>query len=305
VKTATIFNIQRFSLHDGPGIRTTVFVKGCPLRCAWCHNPESMAPGPEPLLTASHCVGCELCLPVCAEDLTGRIDRPDAWAHPGQACTRCGECADVCPTGARKLVGQDWSVPDLLDELARDAVYHAASTGGVTFSGGEPLTAHNAPFVLACLKTLAARGIHTAVDTCGHVPPDRLSAAAQLSDLVLYDLKIMDPARHAQATGRDNDLILSNLAGLLAAGHHVWVRVPLIPGQNTDRDNLVGLATFLKDQRQVPFVQLLPYHATGREKYARLGRTYELPDTPGQTTAEVDACADLFREHGLQVQVGG
>lgn len=305
MKTATIFNIQRFSLHDGPGIRTTVFVKGCPLRCAWCHNPESMAPDPEPLLNANHCVGCELCLPVCALGLTGRLDRPDAAAHPGQACTRCGECVDICPTGARKLVGQDWTVPDLLDELDRDAVYHAASTGGVTFSGGEPLTPHNAPFVLSCLRTLTAGGVHTAIDTCGHVPTEHLRAAAQLSDLVLYDLKIMDPARHAQVTGRTNDLILSNLAMLLAAGHRVWVRVPLIPGQTTDPDNLVALAVFLQNQAHVPAVHLLPYHATGRDKYRRLGRAYELPDAVALSSAEVDACADLLREHGLQVQVGG
>lgn len=305
MKTATIFNIQRFSLHDGPGIRTTVFVKGCPLHCTWCHNPESMAAGPEPLVTAHHCIGCAACLPVCPEELTGRLDLAGGPTHPGAECLRCGACVDACPTGARDLVGLDWSCTELLAELQRDAFYHVASTGGVTFSGGEPLSPANAPFVLTCLEALAGRGTHTAVDTCGHVPTEPLLAAARWADLILYDLKLMDPDRHAAATGQDNTLILHNLATLLDQDCQVWLRVPLIPGQNTDPANLLAMAEFLRQQRRTPPVYLLPYHATGRDKYPRLGRSSALPETPALAETEAEACADVLQDRGLCVQVGG
>jgi len=228
-----------------------------------------------------------------------------AVVHPGEACARCGACAEVCPTGARELLGQAWSVQALLAELQRDAVYHATSDGGVTFSGGEPLTPGSAPFVLACLAVLKDKGVHTAVDTCGHVPTEHLLAAANLADLVLYDLKLMDRNRHQAATGRDNDQILQNLRRLLDGGHTPWVRVPLIPGQTDDAANLAAMAEFLGSFPSPPPVNLLPYHALGRDKYTRLGRTCTLPETPSLTEAQIDARAAIFRDRGLTVTVGG
>ena len=305
MKTATIFNIQRFSLHDGPGIRTTVFVKGCPLRCAWCHNPESVDPRPEPMLNAGRCIGCGACLPVCEPGLTARLDRQGAVPFPGEACLRCGKCAVVCPTEARQMSGEKWEVSELLDELRRDSVYHDESAGGVTFSGGEPLASSNAAFVLACLRELKEQGVHTAVDTCGSVKTETLLAAAETSDLVLFDLKIMDPVRHKQATGQGNALILHNLTELLTAGHEVWIRVPLIPGQTSDRKNLLAAAEFLGNQEHIPPVYLLPYHGTGADKYRRLGRTNPLPDVQELASAEIESCAEIFRAQGLNVQIGG
>ncbi len=299
MSTATIFNIQRFSLNDGPGIRTTVFLKGCPLSCAWCHNPESMDPKPELMLKAEHCVACELCVPVCDHALTGKL--MDA-GHPDDRCTRCGECVEVCPAEARQMSGEEWSVQGLLAELGRDQVYHAESSGGVTFSGGEPLTAGNAPFVLSCLETLSQQGIHTAIDTCGHVSSDILLEAARLADLVLYDIKVMDLAGHIRSTGRNNRLILENLERLLEAGHKVWVRVPLIPGFTDDAQNLDALADYLLTLPRTPRVFLLPYHATGGDKYSRLGRTYEMQNTPSMTPEELTVHVNRMRARGLEVE---
>lgn len=305
MNTASIFNIQRFSLHDGPGIRTTVFVKGCPLRCAWCHNPESMDPRSEVMVKADRCIGCEACLPVCELGLAARLDGPGAVPFPGETCLRCGECVTACPSEARQMSGEEWEVEALLAELSRDGVFHEESAGGVTFSGGEPLAAGNEAFVLTCLRELKERGVHTAVDTCGSVPTETLLAAAAVSNLVLFDLKIMDAVLHKKATGRDNELILENLTALLAAGHEVWIRIPLIPGQTSDLKNLQAAADFLGRQDRVPPVHLLPYHGTGADKYHRLGRTNPLPDVQGLAPAEIEACTEVFRARGISVQVGG
>jgi pyruvate formate lyase activating enzyme len=305
VKTATIFNIQRFSLHDGPGIRTTVFVKGCPLRCAWCHNPESMDPRREPMLAEYRCVGCDLCEPVCPEGLTGRLDLERGAHHPGMSCLRCGKCAEACPSGAREWLGEDWAADALVKELRRDAIYHGNSGGGITFSGGEPLTPGNAPFVLECLEALASERTHTAVDTCGHVPTGMLLDAAGLADLILYDVKLLDAGRHVNATGQDNALILSNLAALLETDCLVWLRLPLIAGQTDDEENLNAIAQFLKEQDSIPPVYLLPYHGAGQNKYTRLGLANALPDTPTLNGGELEARAQLLRRQGLQVHIGG
>lgn len=299
--TAVIFNIQRFSLHDGPGIRSTVFLKGCPLRCVWCHNPESMSAVLEPMVMADRCVVCGACVDACAEGLAGPLQGADGRGHPGARCTACGECVGECPTEARRLVGESLDVDTLLEDLRRDAAYHESSRGGVTFSGGEPLAAVHAPFVLACLERLKAEGVHTAIDTCGQVRKEDLLAAARLADLVLYDLKIMDPARHEAATGVGNERILQNLRALLETEAAVEVRLPLIPGYTDDAANLEALADFLLAGPRQPRVRLLPYHATGRDKYPRLGRIYSLETMPQQETPT--ECAALLRRRGLEVEI--
>ena len=296
---ATIFNIQRFSLQDGPGIRTTVFLKGCPLHCSWCHNPESMDPRPEPMLKVEHCLSCELCTPVCKEGLTGNLAQV---GHPDERCTRCGQCVAVCPTEARQMSGRLYPVPELIEEVRRDEVYHHQSRGGVTFSGGEPLTVGNAPFVLQSLAELSRHGIHTAVDTCGQVSSDLLLHAASLADLILYDLKIMDSKKHQESTGTGNERIHENLHLLMEKDTPVWVRVPLIPGHTNDEENLDAMADFLMGLPRRPRVSLLPFHATGGDKYGRLGLDNKMNNIPSMTAPQLRLCQDYMRARGLEVE---
>ena len=303
--TATVLNVQRFSLHDGPGIRTTVFLKGCPLRCDWCHNPESMNPRPEIALRADHCLECALCAPVCEPGLAGPLvtdARPPAGAD---GCTFCGSCAEACPAEARSLLGRPMGVAELLAELERDGVYHAASAGGVTFSGGEPLAGSNAAFVLDCLAALRDRGVPTAVDTCGQVDRDTLLRAAALADLVLFDLKIMDRDRHRDFTGRDNTEIHGNLRALAETGARVRVRVPVIPGRTADPENLRAVARFVVDLGRHWPVDLLPWHRTATDKYRRLGRVTDLVDLRPLPDGELDRLASLMRAEGVTVSCGG
>jgi pyruvate formate lyase activating enzyme len=303
--SAVVFNVQRFSLHDGPGIRTTVFLKGCPLRCTWCHNPESLDPRPEPLLKAERCLGCERCAPACSRELAGPLDPLTAANRPDARCVRCGDCAEACPTGARELVGRTLTAAELVAEVLRDAPYHAETGGGVTFSGGEPLAPANAPFVTACLADLRRRGVHTALDTCGHVPTDTLLDAATLADLVLWDLKLVDDAAHRRHTGVGVGLIHANLRALAARGIPVRVRVPLVPGITDGEDNLAAIGRFVAGlPGRVP-VDLLPYHATARDKYARLGRDYPLAGIPAHGVEEMGRKAAVLSGFGLDVNCGG
>ena len=305
MSTAVVFNVQRFSLHDGPGIRTTVFLKGCPLRCSWCHNPESLDARPEPLLKAERCLGCELCAPACAEGLAGPLDPMTAANRPDARCVRCGDCAEACPAGARELVGRTRTVAELVEEVLRDAPYHRETGGGVTFSGGEPLAPANAPFVRDCLVALRARGAHTALDTCGHVATDTLLEAAALADLVLWDLKLMDDGAHRRHTGVGAALIHANLRALADRGIPVRVRVPLVPGITDGEDNLAAIGRFVAGlPGRVP-VDLLPYHTTARDKYARLGRDYALAGTPAPGVEELGRKAAVLSGFGLDVSCGG
>ena len=287
MSTAAIFNIQRFSLHDGPGIRTTVFLKGCPLRCDWCHNPESMDPRPEPLLRADRCLGCDLCAPACGQGIAGPLDRAAAPAPPDPRCVRCGDCAEACPADARQLVGRAYGVSELVAEVLRDGIYHGETGGGVTFSGGEPLTAGNAPFLLGCLDELRWYGVHTAIDTCGHVETGTLCTAADQAGLVLFDLKLMDDRDHRRHCGVGGGRIRANLEAVAARPVDLRVRVPLIPDLTDTDANLEAVAAFVAAlPRPVP-VDLLPFHALAGDKHRRLGRDWLLagakPQTPGQT----------------------
>ena len=298
--TATVFNIQRFSLHDGPGIRTTVFLKGCPLRCLWCHNPESMDPQAEPSVAGSRCLGCELCAPVCDHGLTGRVDLDPVANRPTDLCERCGQCAEVCPTGAREMLGRDYGAAELVAELVRDGIYHEESGEGVTFSGGEPLTVTNAQLVLECLAALKKAGVHTTIDTCGHVKRDTLARAADLADLFLFDLKLMDSREHRKATGQDNNLILENLSFLIQTGKNIRIRVPLVPGFTDSKENLEAMAAFLIEKAQgheLPEVHLLPYHSVAADKYQRLGRANSLANVHPMAPDEIDVRAQWL-DHG-------
>lgn len=283
-----VFNVQRFALQDGPGLRTTVFLKGCPLSCRWCHNPESQAPAPELWTQEARCLHCGACARACA--------------HPG-ACTRCGACAEACPTGARERVGRRATDAQLLEELLRDRPFFDQSGGGVTFSGGEPLL--QAPFVAGLADHLREEGVHTALDTCGFALEDTLLRVAARVDLVLFDLKHLDDIRHRELTGRSNALILSNLAALSRVHPAIWIRVPVVPGCNDDAANMEATARLAAHTPGVRRVDLLPYHATGVPKAARLGCSNTLGALETPAPERMDAIAHTFRAQGLEVTIGG
>ena len=298
-----VFNIIRFAVNDGPGIRTTVFFKGCPAACWWCHNPESQRAEPELVVWPGRCSGCGRCAASCrsAGPLVGAELADPTPADP--ACRACGDCVPACPAGAREIAGRRVSAAALLAEVERDRVFFEESGGGVTFSGGEPLA--QADFLLSCLRLARRAGLHTAVDTCGHAPTEKLLAAAEVADLLLYDLKLMDPVRHRECVGVDNRLILANLAALSRRHEAVVVRLVVVPGVTDDEENASQTASFLREQTRVRRVDLLPYHAIGETKYTRLGRQYRLAGTEAPSEARLRRLADIYAAAGLEPQVGG
>ncbi len=274
--TGVTFNVQRFSTEDGPGIRTTVFMKGCPLRCRWCHNPEGLSPKTELVWYDVRCIGARHCLGSCpaqALELTEggmRIDR--------ERCSPCDLCAEACPTGALEVIGRSWTAEDLLSYVAKDAAFYETSGGGVTVSGGEP--AMQPDFVEAFLGLCRDAGFARALDTCGHADRRVYERLLPLVDLVLYDLKIIDPERHREATGVRPDNILSNAIAIAERGVPMWVRTPVVPGYTDDEENVAALATFIRER--LPTVErwdLLAYTKLGLPKYGRLDLSYPLEET--------------------------
>jgi pyruvate formate lyase activating enzyme len=292
---------MRYCLHDGPGIRTTVFLKGCPLRCAWCHNPEGQRRAVELALRDARCTGCGACVEACPE---GAIARPGARAVTDRArCDGCGACADACYAGARERVGEERGVESVVAEVLRDRAFYDQSGGGVTFSGGEPLA--QPEFLAALLRACRAAGVRTAVETCGFAPWEDLEAAAAATDLFLYDVKLMDDAAHRAATGVGNALVLENLSRLSRAGHAVVARLPLVPGVNDGEANLAATAAFLRERTGVREVHLLPFHRLGGDKAARLGQPASMPDAPAPGAGALAAAAAPFERAGVRVVLGG
>lgn len=290
METGSVLRLQRFSLHDGPGIRTTVFLKGCPARCPWCHNPESQAPGPELMLFPERCLRCGACATACSNGL----DR--------SRCTACGACAEACPAGARQIVGRTATAAEVLEEASRDRVFFDESGGGVTFSGGEPLA--QPAFLRELLLGARELGLSTAVDTCGFAPRETLLGLQPLVDLFLYDLKLLDEARHERLTGLPLSPILGNLEAVAAAGARVWLRVPVVPGLTDDEEALARAAS-LAARLRLARVELLPYHATGSGKLHRLGRESPLEGLVPPPAARLEALASVFRARGLETRLGG
>ncbi len=294
MQQGTIFNIQRFSIHDGPGIRTTIFLKGCPLGCAWCHNPESQHALPQIMVRAERCQGCGACVSACAN---GSAVITQGKRQPA-TCRACGNCVDVCAHDALELVGRTMTVTEVMQEIMKDELFYDQSGGGVSFSGGEPLL--QAEFLENLLAACRRQGLHTVVDTCGYAPWPVLAKLAPLVDLFLFDVKLMDEARHKQYTGVSNRIILQNLTSLAALQKQIEVRVPIIPGVNDDRKNMEALAEFL---RPLPIlgVKLLPYHAYGVPKYAYLGQAYRLDEQLPAGEVAVEKSAAFLRGAGLAI----
>jgi pyruvate formate lyase activating enzyme len=296
----TVLRIERFAIHDGPGIRTTVFMKGCPLRCAWCHSPESQLLRPEFMPRADRCVHCLACTNACP--FHAATPPGDGGPLAPKECTTCGACAEACPTGARELVGRTMSADALMAEIERDRIFYDESGGGVTFSGGEPLMQ---PVFLANMASACrASGIHVAIETCGQVDTRALVHVARDTDLFLFDLKLMDEQRHREYTGASNTRILRNLERLTAIQANIRIRFPLIPGVNDDDENVQAMGALLASLG-LTRIDVLPYHRAGLAKYDRLRRPYGLPDTEPPTPDRQTHVVRVLESCGLIVQPGG
>lgn len=290
-----ITNIQRMSFHDGPGMRTTVFLKGCNLRCAWCHNPETQNPQPELLFRAQRCVRCGLCVQSCKAH--ARTMGASGPVRDAARCTLCGRCAEGCLTGAIAVAGRRVSCRELTELVLRDEKLFQTTAGGVTCSGGEPLLQADA--VAELLAALHARGVHTCIDTAGNVPWERFEQVLPVTDLFLYDVKAFSPQTHRQWTGVGNERILENLRRL-GTRADIWIRIPFIPGVNTEQIGDIG--QFLTQLPRVRRVEVLPYHTLGAEKCAELGRTQRQFPVPDAATCE--RAERTLRELGLPVVSG-
>jgi len=297
--TGTIFNIQRFSINDGPGIRTTVFLKGCPLRCRWCHNPESISEEKEIVLRGERCIRCGACLEVC-------MNRAVHWEGDSivterEHCVRCGKCIEVCRTEARSFAGREVTTEFVLDEVLKDVVFYDQSGGGVTFSGGEPFLQHE--FLISMLQGCKDRNIHTAVDTSGFTSPDILRQASTYTDLFLYDIKILDSVKHENFTGVPPELIHQNLRKLAEWGMKIIVRVPLIPGLNDDIDAIRAIGKFVASMRIINEIHILPYHTAGISKYDRLGVKYIMGDVQALPRERLERFAEELLNFAQNVEV--
>jgi pyruvate formate lyase activating enzyme len=290
---------MRFSTHDGPGIRTTVFFNGCPLACWWCHNPEGQSLRPSAMYAADRCRHCGDCISACPERA---IEEVDGTLRTANTCRRCGTCVDACQADARRLAGRQVTLAALMSEIERDLVFFEQSGGGVTLSGGEPLAQPR--FTRALLTACCERAIHTVLETCGYAHAEVFTSIAPLAGLLLFDLKLVDADKHKLYTGVSNAPILANLARAAASGVPVKVRIPLVPGLNDTPADAAHFARCLTDLR-LRDVELLPYHRTGTEKYHRLGWNYRLPDTPDASPEQLARVAAVLTAAGLHVETGG
>ena len=280
METAVIFNIMRYSIHDGPGIRTTVFFKGCPLSCKWCHNPESVSAGPQQVFNPAKCIQCGRCA--------------------GKA--GISNDAGVCPTGARETIGREITVPELMNEINKDLLFYEQSGGGVTFSGGEPF--FQARFLLEALSQCKKECIATAVDTSGFCDTAALLKAAETADYFLYDIKFINSQKHEKYCGAPNTVILENLLRISQTKAKLLIRIPVIPTINDDMEEMAGICEFIKNFGNIETVHLLPYHSIHSDKYKRLGMLYELSAVSGDESPNMGEISTMFGAR-FAVKVGG
>jgi pyruvate formate lyase activating enzyme len=301
VQSGTIFDIKKYSINDGPGIRTTVFLSGCPLSCLWCHNPESQSPRPELLYRARRCLLCEDCIQACPQGAISLGESSTSITTDRQKCTRCQTCVTTCYSGAREFSGREMTVKEVMADVEREIPFYDESHGGVTFSGGEPLM--QPTFLSSLLKACRAQEIHTVVDTSGFANWLVFEKIREDVDLFLYDLKHMDSVHHREVTGAPNEVILKNLQRLSSLGHSILVRIPLIPGINDDERNLEESGKFLAALPSLVGVELMGYHDIAQGKYEALAREYMLVETKSPTETELQHAAEVLRNYGLRVAI--
>ena len=301
MQTGKIFDIKKYAIHDGPGIRTTIFFKGCPLSCCWCHNPESLSDKTQRLYRQARCVGCLECISACLNDAMTAADNTLKWESAD--CTYCKTCAQICPAEAVEFIGKTMSVEDVLAEITKDTLFYDESGGGVTFSGGEPLM--QPAFLTGLLKACGDLDLHRAVDTCGYADTRTLLNIAADVELFLYDLKHMDAEKHYRYTGVSNELILTNLKYLSRQGARIIVRLPVIPGLNTDADNIERTGAFLSSLVGVNRVSILPYHCAAEAKYHNLCLRYVASDIERPAQDHLTSIAKQLAQYDLKVNIGG
>ena len=300
ITTGTVFNIQRYSIHDGPGIRTTVFLKGCPLDCWWCQNPESQLSGQEMIFWGDRCIGCGACSLNCP---SGAIQIKNGIPiTEKEKCILCGKCIEKCPALAREMIGKKLTTEEVIKEIEKDLVFYKESGGGVTFSGGEPLG--QSEFLEGLLSGCRKKKIHTAVDTSGYISWEILNKISPKVDLFLYDLKLMDNEKHKKYTGEFNELILENLKKLSSVHNNILVRFPVIPGINDDYQNIKEIGKFLSSLK-ITQVSLLPYHYIGIDKYRRLGMTYRLAGIQSPSEERLSEISVILSKFNLNAKLRG
>lgn len=302
MQSGIIFDVKRYSINDGPGIRATIFLKGCFLNCAWCHNPESISPHPQKMYSKEKCIGCKTCVEACPENACNLT--PAGIVTDQKLCTLCGICADVCPTKAVEMSGETSTIDDLMEIIEKERVFFDQSGGGVTISGGEPLM--QADFLISLLDELGDRSIHRAVDTTGFVKTDILLEVAKRTDLFLFDLKVMDADRHKEWTGVDNHIILKNLKILAETGANITIRIPLIHGVNDDEENLLKTAAFVAGLAGTKKnVDILPYHNIMAGKYQKLGQSFDGKHMSEPDTEVQNRAVNIFMTMGIKTTIGG
>ncbi len=299
-----IINIQKFSVHDGDGIRTTIFFKGCSLNCLWCHNPESQSFAPELLYNAERCSGCARCVEVCPQHGIREVN--GQFLADRSKCDACGTCAEFCINNAREVCGKTYSVRELVKEVEKDQMFYEQSGGGVTLSGGEVML-QNPDYIESLVKQLHRKGFHIAIDTCGFAPWSNYEKILPYVDVFLYDIKLMDPARHKKYMGKDNTLILENLKKLSEAGAKINLRLPMVTPVNTGDQDIQDIISFLKRNNiHIVKTNLLPYHNTGSHKYEKLGEEYKGITFERPSNERLNQISQQFIDAGFSdVKIGG
>ncbi|MBK7096270.1 MAG: glycyl-radical enzyme activating protein [Saprospiraceae bacterium] len=302
MQSPLIFNINKYAINDGPGIRMTIFLKGCPLNCAWCHNPESQNSGIQKLYTKLKCIGCMECVKACPNDAC-ELTIDGIKTDPSR-CQLCGICAEVCPTKATEMAGKEYSTDELLKIIEKERHFFDQSGGGITISGGEPLIYHD--FMNDLFDKCGELKIHRAIDTSGFVKTDFLLTIAEKTELFLYDIKLMDSVNHKNWTGVGNELILSNLRVLSEKGANIEIRIPLIKGVNDDYENISKTAEFIHSlPGEKKKISILPYHKIAIKKYEKLGLDYEEHGMSEPSVEEQKHILGIFYKYGLEAKIGG
>jgi pyruvate formate lyase activating enzyme len=297
-----IFNIQRYSIHDGPGIRTLVFMKGCPLRCLWCDNPEGQLMHPEILFSKARCIKCWKCVDACPVNAIAK--QRDTIKIDRKTCNNCRKCAEICYAEAIRIAGKWVTVEEVLNEIKKDTVFYEVSHGGITVGGGEPTM--QTEFVTQLLKACKEHGINTAIETCGYTKWKNLQKMLKYLDLIFYDIKHMDSEKHQILTGKPNELILENLKKLSRETVPIIIRIPLVPGYNDQEENIKSTANFVRKLGDnIVRVEILPYHRLGIAKYKQLGREYQLNDVKPLSKEQLQDVANIIEAYDLEVQIGG